>query len=64
MVVTNLQYYYNLLTSGVPLFTIETLLSAPEIVLYPHANELYKTMMIAMREVVERYCTICLSSVL
>ena len=55
MIITNLTYYQNQLISGQPLFTVETLFSAPEIVLYPHANELCKIMMTAMREVVERY---------
>ena len=55
MIVTNLIYYQNQLISGQPLFTVETLLSAPEIVLHPHANELCKIMMNAMREIVERY---------
>lgn len=55
MVVTNLDYYLSLLVSKKPLFTVETLLSAPEIVLHPHANELLKIMMVAMREVVDRY---------
>ena len=55
MVVTNLEYYLSLLVSKTPLFTVESLLSAPEIVLHPHANELCKIMMVAMREVVDRY---------
>ena len=54
MVVSNLSQYHDQLVSGVPLFTVETLLSAPEIVLHPHANELVKMLMAAMREVVER----------
>ncbi len=54
MVVTNLEYYLCVLVSRTPLFTVETLLSAPEIVLHPHANELCKIMMVAMREVVDR----------
>lgn len=54
MVVTNLVHYHSLLVSGRPLFTVETLLSAPEIVLHPHANELGKLMMTTMREIVER----------
>ena len=53
MVTTNLQYYYALLLSGKPLFTVEALLSAPEIVLHPHATELFKLMATAMRDVVE-----------
>ena len=53
MVTSNLQYYGTLLQSGKLLFTVEALLSAPEIVLHPHANELFKLMMQATREIVE-----------
>ncbi len=66
MVVANMEHYLNLLTSNIPLFTVESILSAPEIVLHPHANELCKIMMVAMREVVDRYymytctCTTCI----
>eukprot|EP00731_Ephydatia_muelleri_P035324 Em0114g8a len=42
MVVTNLHYFGALLDSGKPLFTVEALLSAPEVVLHPLANELFK----------------------
>ena len=44
---------YRMLGSSQPLFTVETLLSAPEVVLHPPANELCKLMTQAMREVVE-----------
>ena len=54
MVVSNLSQYLDQLVSGRPLFIVEALLSAPEIVLHPHANELVKLLMAAMREVVER----------
>ena len=53
MVVSNLKYYCALLESGQPLFTVETLLTAPEIVLHPHANELSKMMLSTMKDVVE-----------
>jgi len=54
MVLGNLNYLaYNMLGSEKPLFTVETLLSAPEVVLHPPANELCKLMMQAMRDVVE-----------
>lgn len=55
MVVNNLSQYLDQLMCGKPLFIVEALLSAPEIVLHPHANELVKLLMAAMREVVERY---------
>lgn len=53
MVTNNLQYYNILLLSGKPLFTVEALLSAPEIVLHPHASELFKLMVQAMMDIVE-----------
>ena len=53
MVVNNLQYYNALLLSGTPLFTVEVLLSPPEISLHPHASELFKIMVQAMRDLVE-----------
>lgn len=53
MVSNNLQYYGTMLQSGKLLFMVEALLSAPEIVLHPHANELFKLMMQATREIVE-----------
>ena len=57
MVTNNLQYYDTLLQSGRPLFTVEVLLSPPEIVLHPHANELLKVMNQAMMEIVEGYAS-------
>ena len=53
MVVSNLHLYGAMLQSGQPLFIVETLLTAPEIVLHPHANELCKMMLSAMKEIVE-----------
>lgn len=53
MVTSNLQYYGTLLQSGKLLFTVEALLSAPEIVLHPHAKELFKLMIQAAGEIVE-----------
>lgn len=55
MVLGNLTHYQSQLLSGQPLFTVQTLLSAPDIVLHPHANELFKLLMGAMKEVVDRY---------
>lgn len=53
MVINNLQYYSALLQSGKLLFSVEALLSAPEIVLHPHANELFKLMVTVMKSIVE-----------
>ena len=54
MVVTNLQFYYSILSSRKPLFTVDTLLSSPEIVLLPQASELCKMLMATTRKIVER----------
>ena len=58
MVTNNLRYYDTLLLSGRPLFTVEALLSPPEIILHPHASELFKLMTQAMLEVVEGYVVV------
>ena len=58
MITSNLEYYNKLLLSDKALFTVEALLSAPEIVLHPHASELFKLMVQALREVVETYVCI------
>lgn len=53
MVINNLRYINSLLTCGRPLFSVETLLSKPEIVLHPPVNELFKLMVQTMRDAVE-----------
>lgn len=53
MVISNLRYFNGLLMCGRPLFTMETLLSKPEIVLHPPVNELFKLMVQTMRDAVE-----------
>ena len=63
MVTNNLRYYDTLLQAGRPLFAVEALLSPPEIILHPHANELFKLMTQAMLEVVEGYVVFCSSDV-
>lgn len=57
MVLNNLQYYGAMLQSGRLLFSVEALLSTPEIVLHPHATELFKLMSTVMRDIVEGYDT-------
>ena len=52
MVVKNMQYYNAMLLSGTPLFTVEVLLSPPEIALHPHASELYKIMKQAVVDII------------
>lgn len=55
MVANNLTYFKALLQSDSALFTVEALLSTPEIILHPHANELFKLMSNVMRDIVEGY---------
>lgn len=58
MVTRNLQLFNGQLQSKQPLFQIETVLSAPEIVLSPPANEIYKLIMQSVRDMVEGYVPI------
>ncbi|CAH3028713.1 unnamed protein product, partial [Porites evermanni] len=53
MVTKNLQQFNQQLHARQPLFMIETVLSAPEIVLSPPANEIYKLIMQSVRDMVE-----------
>lgn len=49
----NLQFFSAAVVGGVPLFQAETSLSAPEIVLIPNANEIYKLTMQSVRDCLE-----------
>ncbi|XP_017580699.2 dynein heavy chain 10, axonemal [Pygocentrus nattereri] len=53
MVLKNLQLFNTALMGSTPLFQIETILSAPEIVLHPKSNEVYKLVMQSVRDCVE-----------
>jgi dynein heavy chain len=53
MVVNNLRFLNDILKCGSPVFTVETLLSTPEIVLHPPVNELYKVLVQTMRDIIE-----------
>lgn len=53
MVTSNIIYYNTLLQCGKVLFKVESLLLAPEIVIHPHANELFKLMVNVVRDIVE-----------
>uniref|UniRef100_W5K6M6 Dynein axonemal heavy chain 10 n=1 Tax=Astyanax mexicanus TaxID=7994 RepID=W5K6M6_ASTMX len=55
MVLKNLQVFNTALMGSTPLFKIETILSAPEIVLHPKSNDVYKLMMQSVRDCLE--CT-------
>ncbi|XP_058850532.1 dynein axonemal heavy chain 10 [Acipenser ruthenus] len=53
MVLKNLQFFSAAVVGSVPLFQAETSLSAPEIVLIPNANEIYKLTMQSVRDCLE-----------
>ncbi|XP_053509735.1 dynein axonemal heavy chain 10 isoform X2 [Ictalurus furcatus] len=53
MVLKNLQVFNSALLGSTPLFQIETILSAPLIVLHPKSNEVYKLIMQCVRDCVE-----------
>ena len=57
MVTKNLQQFNQQLHARQPLFQIETVLSAPEIVLSPPANEIYKLIMQCVRDMVEGWAS-------
>ncbi|CAL8343019.1 unnamed protein product [Lota lota] len=53
MVLRNLQLFNKALMGNTPLFQIETILSAPEILLQPKSNEVYKLIMNCVRNCVD-----------
>ncbi|KAM4616801.1 dynein axonemal heavy chain 10 [Polymixia lowei] len=53
MVLRNIQAFSMALMGNTPLFQIETILSAPEILLQPKSNEVYKLIMRCVRNCVE-----------
>ncbi|KAL0979348.1 hypothetical protein UPYG_G00183960 [Umbra pygmaea] len=55
MVLRNLQRFNTAMMGNTPIFQIVTILSAPEIVLYPKTSEVYKLIMKCVRDCVE--CT-------
>ena len=54
MVTRNLRSFLTKLQSKQPLFQVETILSAPEIVLNPSAGEIFKITLQTVRDSVER----------
>ena len=50
-----MQTFIKQIQSNQPIFQVETVLSAPEIVLLPPAGELYKLLLQMVRDTVERY---------
>ncbi|KAM6964967.1 dynein axonemal heavy chain 10 [Aplochiton taeniatus] len=53
MVIRNIQMFNTALMGNTALFQIETILSAPEILLHPKSNEVYKLIMQCVRDCVE-----------
>ncbi|MEE6504167.1 hypothetical protein FKM82_005082, partial [Ascaphus truei] len=53
MIIKNFQAFNGVLLGEVPLFQAETILSAPEIILHPNANEIYKMTVQCIRGCVE-----------
>ena len=49
----NLKNFIGQIQSNQPIFQVETVLSAPEIVLLPPASELYKLLLQTVRDTVE-----------
>jgi dynein heavy chain len=58
MVTRNLRSFLAKLQSKQALFQVETILSAPEIVLNPSAGEIFKITMQTVRDSVERWVTL------
>ncbi|XP_012945765.1 dynein heavy chain 10, axonemal-like [Aplysia californica] len=54
MVIGNLKWFNFQLRSDKPLFSIESLLASPDVVLNPQTNDIYKTVVSAARDVVAR----------
>uniref|UniRef100_A0A2K5DJS0 Dynein axonemal heavy chain 10 n=1 Tax=Aotus nancymaae TaxID=37293 RepID=A0A2K5DJS0_AOTNA len=53
LILKNLQSFNSLILGNVPLFQIETILTAPEIILHPNTNEIYKMCFHCVRNCVE-----------
>ncbi len=53
LITRNMTEFNNAVTSNKPLFQIDAMLSAPEIILAPAANEIYKLTMQSVRDCVE-----------
>lgn len=53
LILENLKAFNTAVTSDKPLFQVETLLAAPDVVLHPAANEVYKLTLQCVRDCVE-----------
>ncbi|XP_076453104.1 dynein axonemal heavy chain 10-like [Babylonia areolata] len=53
LIITNLNRFNNQLTGSKALFQVDTLLAAPDVVLHPQANEVYKLTLQCVRDAVD-----------
>lgn len=53
LIMSNLRRFEVALRTSKPLFQVETLLAAPDVVLHPQANEVYKLTLQSVRDCVE-----------
>lgn len=53
LIITNLNRFNNQLTGDKALFQVDTLLAAPDVVLHPQANEVYKLTLQCVRDAVD-----------
>lgn len=53
MIIRNLKHFNATIQGDRPLFQIDTLLAAPDVVLHPAANEVYKMVLQSVRDCVE-----------
>lgn len=61
LILTNMNRFNNQLTGSKALFQVDTLLAAPDVVLHPQANEVYKLTLQCVRDAVDGYVRCCLS---
>ena len=55
MILENLKSFSQALCANQPLFQIETLLAAPDVIFHPSASEVYKLILQCVRDCVEGY---------
>ena len=53
LIIDNVKVFNRAIVSDKPLFQVETLLAAPDVVLHPSANEIYKLTLQCVRDCVE-----------
>ena len=55
LVIENLKTFNEEISTEKPLFQVETLLAAPDVVLHPGANDVYKFTLTCVRDCIEGY---------